>query len=108
MLARLSRCVLPRLHAQISKLLPIVIPLLLTTTLGMAQASVDISDFPERIEREQIGVAGDDEIGMAVDGQLKKFVASGVGRPARNWRGTPLELASLVMTRQRSLNLVSP
>ncbi len=31
-------------------------------------------DFPERIEREKIGVAGDDQIGMAVDSQLQKFV----------------------------------
>ena len=33
----------------------------------------------ERIERKQIAVAGDDEIGMAVDGQLEEFV---VGRIA--------------------------
>jgi hypothetical protein len=31
-------------------------------------------DSPERIEREEIGVTGDDQIGVAVDSQLKKFV----------------------------------
>src|SRR3984893_17876596 len=31
-------------------------------------------DSPERIEREEIGIAGDDQIGMAVDSQLQKFV----------------------------------
>src|SRR5271170_1630432 len=34
----------------------------------------DDRNFPERIEREQIGVAGDDQIGMAADGQLEEFV----------------------------------
>jgi hypothetical protein len=29
---------------------------------------------PERIEREEIGVAGDDQIGVAVDSQLQKFI----------------------------------
>jgi hypothetical protein len=31
-------------------------------------------DLAERIEREQIAVAGDDEISMAVDGQFEEFV----------------------------------
>jgi hypothetical protein len=31
-------------------------------------------DVPERVEREQIGVAGDDQIGMAVYRQLQKLV----------------------------------
>ena len=38
----------------------------------------DDRNFPEGIEREQIGVAGDDQIRFAVDGQFQKFVVLGI------------------------------
>jgi hypothetical protein len=37
----------------------------------------DDRDLPERIEREQIGVAGDDHIGPAADGQLQNLSSVG-------------------------------
>ncbi len=38
----------------------------------------DDRDLAERIEREQIAVAGDDQVRMAVDRQLGEFVVSGI------------------------------
>jgi hypothetical protein len=35
-------------------------------------------DFTERIEREQIAVAVDDQVRMTMDRQFEKFVLSGV------------------------------
>ena len=66
----------------------------------------DDRDLAERIEREQIAIAGHDQGSMAVDGQLEKFVVRGITARCREQSSSMQRLDFLLRLLDQPVDVV--